>query len=364
MNRRIISLILALFLLAGVSTASAAAGDADDPLVSLSYIKNSFNSAFVEKAVNSAKATLQSTYDTALAAAQSSGAKKASGPQKYVIASGGTASLSTGDMITLLSGAAAFEIKSGAVVNVTTGTEATGALTPYSRYIACEDTSLTVRFTASSVVMAEGAVTVTGATTVLTSPFTDVATSSWYYTDVINAWSKGLINGMTATTYQPDSPLTVAQAIKLAACMNQLYGDGSVSLTNSPTASIWYMNYVTYAITRGIIGAGYASYSREQYNAPISRREFVAIFYSSLPESEYAGINSVADGAIPDVKPGSEYADEIYAFYRAGILVGDAATATVPAGTFRPSDSIKRSEVATIMSRMFDSTARKPITLS
>ena len=54
-------------------------------------------------------------------------------------------------------------------------------------------------------------------------PFTDVSTSAWYYNDVKSAYDTGLINGMDATTFAPESNMTYAQAIKLAACMNQKY---------------------------------------------------------------------------------------------------------------------------------------------
>ena len=57
-------------------------------------------------------------------------------------------------------------------------------------------------------------------------PFTDVSTSTWYYNDVKSAYDTGLINGMTATTFEPESNMTYAQAVKLAACMNQKYGTG------------------------------------------------------------------------------------------------------------------------------------------
>jgi hypothetical protein len=66
----------------------------------------------------------------------------------------------------------------------------------------------------------------------------------------------------------------------------------------------------------------------------------------------------VADNAIPDVKMGDKYADEIYEFYRAGILTGNDA-----AGTFAPDSNIKRSEVAAILIRMFDVSARQSVTL-
>ena len=55
---------------------------------------------------------------------------------------------------------------------------------------------------------------------------------------------------------------------------------------------------------------------------------------------------------------GHVYAAEIYELYRAGVLTGSDA-----AGTFYPNSSIKRSEVAAILIRMFDTNARQAVTL-
>ena len=64
-------------------------------------------------------------------------------------------------------------------------------------------------------------------------PFTDVKTSDWFYNDVKNAYDDGLINGKTATTFEPNSNLTYAEAVKLAACMNQRNATGMVTLVNA-----------------------------------------------------------------------------------------------------------------------------------
>ena len=56
---------------------------------------------------------------------------------------------------------------------------------------------------------------------------------------------------------------------------------------------------------------------------------------------------------IPDVSERSEYADEILALYRAGILTGDERTRA-----FRPSDTITRAEAAAIISRVALPTTR------
>lgn len=185
-------------------------------------------------------------------------------------------------------------------------------------------------------------------------PFVDVPEGEWYYESVYYAWDADLIDGTSATTFRPDNTLTVAEAIKLAAALHQLENDGVVTLKNG-TAN-WYDTYVAYAVKEGIIEAKYQSYTQAQMNAPATRREFVHILHGAL--DEYEAMNAISDNAIPDVKTGDAYADEIYDFYRAGILTGSNAQ-----GTFHPESSIKRSEVAAILIRMYDESMRLEKTL-
>ena len=186
-------------------------------------------------------------------------------------------------------------------------------------------------------------------------PFTDVSRSSWYYDSVRAAWEKDLIDGVTRTLYKPDDTLTVAQAIKLSAALHQmLNNNGKVTLRNG--SPYWYSSYVSYAVDNGIIEKMYLDYTPAQMNAPAKRNEFVHIFYGAM--SDYRQINTVADNKIPDVITTDTYALEIYTFYRAGILTGSDKN-----GTFYPTNDIKRSEVAAILSRMYDKTARKTVSL-
>lgn len=184
--------------------------------------------------------------------------------------------------------------------------------------------------------------------------FIDVLRDSWYYSSVYSAHENGLIDGVGGRRFAPDATLTVAQAIKLSAALHQLDRTGEVSLKNG--AGNWYDSYVSYAIANGILEERYAGYSREQMNAPVTRGEFVHIFHGAL--EYYEQINTVADNALPDVKLGDAFAAAIYELYRAGILQGNDT-----AGTFRPESTIKRSEAAAILNRMYDKTARKTVSL-
>ena len=176
------------------------------------------------------------------------------------------------------------------------------------------------------------------------SSFTDVATDSWYYEDVDNAVRLGIINGKTATTFAPDDNLTYAEAIKLAACMNQLYNEGVVTIKNG---NPWYQTYVDYCVDNGIIDKEY------KYDDYATRSGYMVIFANALPDEALEKINNVPDSSIPDVPMTRAYSKAVYKLYRAGILQGSDA-----AHNCKPLDNIKRSEVAAILSRMMDKTKR------
>ncbi len=181
-------------------------------------------------------------------------------------------------------------------------------------------------------------------------PFTDVSSSSWYYNDVKGAYETGLINGMTDNAFEPDSNTTYAQAIKLAACMHQKFTTGSVTLTNG--SSEWWDSYVHYAKAFNIISKDY------DWNSNATRAGYAEIFAKALPDDALNQKNNIEDNRIPDVSMAHPQAAAIYKLYRAGILTG-----TDGSGTFLPGNSIKRSEVSAIVTRMMNKDARKSFKL-
>ena len=180
-------------------------------------------------------------------------------------------------------------------------------------------------------------------------PFRDVPSNAWYYQDVAIAYESGMINGRDETHFAPDANLTYAEAVKLAACMNQEYYLGFVDLGGSDP---WYQDYVDYCYAEDIIFKDYP------WNQPATRAGYVEIFAHALPEEALSERNDIADGTIPDVSMKHPQAEEIYLLYRAGVLTGSDSI-----GTFNPSSNIKRCEVAAILTRMMDESARKDVQL-
>ena len=61
-----------------------------------------------------------------------------------------------------------------------------------------------------------------GRITILAPVFTDVASTSWYYEAVMTAYNNGLMTGVSATTFAPNTNLTRAM---LATTLNRLAGN-------------------------------------------------------------------------------------------------------------------------------------------
>ena len=188
-------------------------------------------------------------------------------------------------------------------------------------------------------------------------PFTDVPEDAWYRGDVAAAVAGGLVNGRTETSFCPDEELTYAEAVKLAACMRQKAAEGTVTLQNGDP---WYQSYADYAKEAGIIAKDY------DWNAPATRAGYIEIFAHALPDEALTEINEVPDSSVPDVPMDHPQAAEIYKLYRAGILEGseDSYRGAWTAHLCKPSDTIRRSEVAAILTRMTDASARKTFTLT
>ncbi len=179
--------------------------------------------------------------------------------------------------------------------------------------------------------------------------FVDVNESDWFKKNVKAAYEYGLIDGKTENTYEPEGNITIAETVKLAACLNSIFAQGSSEFEVSYP---WYNTYVEYALANGII-----STEPENYDTSASRAEFAKIFASALPDEALPQINQVKDGAIPDVPAGADYEDAVYKLYRAGVIIGSGER-----GNFYPQDYIKRNEAAAIVTRMANQEMRKEVT--
>ena len=148
--------------------------------------------------------------------------------------------------------------------------------------------------------------------------FTDVPKSEWYYEDVRLAVEGGLVNGKSPTIYAPNDNVTYAETVKLAACIHKLTDTGS---TEFAAGTVWYQPYVDYARSKQIISKDY------DWNTAATRAHFMDIFSRAISSNPTLkgtkpldAINTVEDGAIPDVPMTHPQASSIYKLYRAGVV--------------------------------------------
>lgn len=178
--------------------------------------------------------------------------------------------------------------------------------------------------------------------------FSDI--QSWYERDIIFGYELGLFDGSGGEGFQPNSSVTVGEAVKLAACIHSIYETGEAEFEQSTS---WWQVYSDYCMLKGIINKPY-----EDYSNAISRGEFATLLAAALPEHALTVLNEIPDDAIPDVKLSDPYGPAVYRLYRAGVLTGSGES-----GVFRPDTNIRRGEMAAIVSRMVRVSERKYVTL-
>ncbi len=180
--------------------------------------------------------------------------------------------------------------------------------------------------------------------------FLDADESAWYGSQqqgvIKSVVQLGIMNGYTDGTFHPIGNITLSEAIKMAAVVHATCNNQTISFSASDGGK-WYDAYLNYCVKNRIVSSD--EYS--SLDAYATRAQIAHIFAKAT--SDFAVVNDIDYDYIPDVSERSEYADEILALYRAGILTGDERTRA-----FRTSDTITRAEAAAIISRVALPTTR------
>ena len=180
--------------------------------------------------------------------------------------------------------------------------------------------------------------------------FLDADESAWYGSQqqgvIKSVVQLGIMNGYTDGTFHPIGNITLSEAIKMAAVVHATCNNQTISFSASDGGK-WYDAYLNYCVKNRIVSSD--EYS--SLDAYATRAQIAHIFAKAT--SDFAVVNDIDYDYLSDVSERSEYADEILALYRAGILTGDERTRA-----FRPSDTITRAEAAAIISRVALPTTR------
>ena len=152
-------------------------------------------------------------------------------------------------------------------------------------------------------------------------PFTDVAESRWSYSYIKEMYDAGVINGMTATTFAPAANVTRAQFVTMIARLANadVSGYASGPFADVPAGS-WYAPYVNWAAANGIVNG--TSATTFDPNTTISRQDMAVMLYNYTQHfgvqldqktvTAFTDEGSVAAYALPAVQ----------ALHRAGVING------------------------------------------
>lgn len=180
--------------------------------------------------------------------------------------------------------------------------------------------------------------------------FTDIQETDWFYGNVKSVYEYDLMRGKCDGIFAPESGVTLAETVTIAARIHALYYIGMDVFDESEP---WYQTYVEYAEANGIVNE-----IVDDYSVPATRGEFANILANALPDFALEEINMVSYSGIPDVSLSDSYGRAVYKLYRAGIMIGNDEI-----GSFAPESNIRRCEVAAIITRMINPEVRKSVQL-
>ena len=177
--------------------------------------------------------------------------------------------------------------------------------------------------------------------------FSDIPSNAWYDVYVYALVQKGIINGMTPSTFAPTQPLTRAQLMKMLACFAAddaaiKAAAGEKKFKDVPSDK-WYAGHVNWAAEQGVTN-GYEDGSFRP-EASVSRQETATLA---------ARFAAVTDGVeLKAVKEKSPFTDDaslpdwakesVYLCQQAGVISG------YPEGDFRGGNKITRAEAAKVL---------------
>ena len=178
-------------------------------------------------------------------------------------------------------------------------------------------------------------------------PFTDVTSGTWYEGAVRYAYLHDIMEGMSATTFQPNGTLTRAQAVQI---FYNLEGQPDISGENlgypyeDVNAQAWYGNAVYWARITGV-ATGYGD-GTFQPGDSITRQEFAQMLYNY---AKYKGYDLSAEGdltAFPDGDSVQPWAETAMTWANGNELINGHDD-----GTLEPGGTATRAQAAAILMR-------------
>lgn len=178
-------------------------------------------------------------------------------------------------------------------------------------------------------------------------PFVDVTEGSWYYDAVVYAYANNLFNGTTATTFEPNMPMSRAMLVTV---LWRIEGEPTAIVPTyfaDVPAGTWYSDAVAWAGSTGIVNG--VSATQFDPNADVTREQIATILYRYAKTKGWdiyaaAPLTGFVDGAET-----SSWATRAMEWACAEQFIVGAN------GRLNPCGQATRAEVATILMRLLES---------
>ncbi len=178
-------------------------------------------------------------------------------------------------------------------------------------------------------------------------PFRDVKTGAWYYDTVKYVYEKGIMNGTSDTTFDPNGKMTRAMFVTILGRLSGVEQTITEAFTDvDPKKGSWYAGYVGWASENGIVN-GYPD-NTFRPNASLTREQMAALINRYV---KYTGITPLKStdplSFFTDGEKISSWAKSDVDYMRmTGIVTGKTG------GAFDPLGNLTRAEAATVMTRL------------
>lgn len=192
-------------------------------------------------------------------------------------------------------------------------------------------------------------VTVSGIFSLISSglPFVDVNSGAWYYDAVSFVYNKGIMNGVTSTTFEPNSTITRGMVVTM---LWRMAGEPYVSggSFSDVASGRYYSTAVAWAAKNGIVD-GYSS-TVFGVNDPVTREQFATILYRYAKYMGYSTVGSSLTGYYDANSVSSWARDAMGWAVKNGIITGSGNSRLNPTGT------ASRAEVAQMFMSFYEFT--------
>ena len=179
------------------------------------------------------------------------------------------------------------------------------------------------------------------------NPYKDVNMDDWHYSYVNSAYTYGLFNGTTSTTFSPGISMTRAMFVQVLANLENVHLSGYTgSRFSDVTDGQWYTAAVEWAAESGIVNGINAD--RFEPNSPMTREQMLVVLYNYMKYKGYEIPVSQSKSFADESEISSWALEAVQALQGIGIVSGK------PGNLFDPTATATRAEVAAIFVRFVE----------